>query len=165
MKVFFCEQRHFARLPRSGQWSFERSCHNVCRNDRLLQYSCIWMVRCFTGSLLSNVAPWILHWSFDKFRCPGSISFVKYCVCIYFIYLFQDISIHNALAVFTCILIARHCFSLEDFVGRVALPSLLKVSYMIFMDTSRIFQWRKLFFISNLETDDIVILDILKIVF
>nr|CAH7731850.1 unnamed protein product [Callosobruchus chinensis] len=39
----------------------------------------------------------------------------------------QDASIHNALAVFTCILIARHCFSLEDFVGRVALPSLLKV--------------------------------------
>ncbi|XP_060517503.1 mediator of RNA polymerase II transcription subunit 12 isoform X2 [Cylas formicarius] len=39
----------------------------------------------------------------------------------------QDVSIHNALAVFTCILIARHCFSLEDFVGRVALPSLLKV--------------------------------------
>ncbi|CAH1994715.1 unnamed protein product [Acanthoscelides obtectus] len=39
----------------------------------------------------------------------------------------QDPSIHNALAVFTCILIARHCFSLEDFVGRVALPSLLKV--------------------------------------
>lgn len=27
----------------------------------------------------------------------------------------------------TCILIARHCFSLEDFVGLVALPSLLKV--------------------------------------
>ncbi|XP_049822887.1 mediator of RNA polymerase II transcription subunit 12 isoform X3 [Aethina tumida] len=39
----------------------------------------------------------------------------------------QDVTIHNALAVFTCILIARHCFSLEDFVGRVALPSLLKV--------------------------------------
>lgn len=45
-----------------------------------------------------------------------------------FKYLFQDVSIHNALAVFTCILIARHCFSLEDFVGRVALPSLMKVS-------------------------------------
>lgn len=39
----------------------------------------------------------------------------------------QDISIHNALAVFTCVLIARHCFSLEDFVARIALPSLLKV--------------------------------------
>lgn len=39
----------------------------------------------------------------------------------------QDVSVHNALAVFTCILIARHCFSLEDFVRRVALPSLLKV--------------------------------------
>ncbi|CAH0557477.1 unnamed protein product [Brassicogethes aeneus] len=39
----------------------------------------------------------------------------------------QDVTIHNALAVFTCILIARHCFLLEDFVGRVALPSLLKV--------------------------------------
>lgn len=45
--------------------------------------------------------------------------------------LFQDVTIHNALAVFTCILIARHCFSLEDFVGRVALPSLLKVHNLI----------------------------------
>lgn len=41
----------------------------------------------------------------------------------------QDVSIHNSLAVFTCILIARHCFSLEDFVRTVALPSLLKVSF------------------------------------
>ncbi|XP_066254151.1 mediator of RNA polymerase II transcription subunit 12 isoform X3 [Euwallacea similis] len=39
----------------------------------------------------------------------------------------EDVSIHNSLAVFTCILIARHCFSLEDFVRTVALPSLLKV--------------------------------------
>ncbi|XP_071052506.1 mediator of RNA polymerase II transcription subunit 12 isoform X3 [Onthophagus taurus] len=39
----------------------------------------------------------------------------------------QDVSIHNALAVFTSILIARHCFSLEDFVGLLALPSLVKV--------------------------------------
>lgn len=42
----------------------------------------------------------------------------------------QDIGIHNALAVFTCILIARHCFSLEDFVAKVALPSLLKVKLL-----------------------------------
>lgn len=39
----------------------------------------------------------------------------------------QDLSIHNPLAVFTCILVARHCFSLEDFVAHVALPSLLTV--------------------------------------
>uniref|UniRef100_A0AAR5PM52 Mediator complex subunit Med12 domain-containing protein n=1 Tax=Dendroctonus ponderosae TaxID=77166 RepID=A0AAR5PM52_DENPD len=39
----------------------------------------------------------------------------------------EDVNIHNSLAVFTCILIARHCFSLEDFVRTVALPSLLKV--------------------------------------
>ncbi|KAJ8669737.1 hypothetical protein QAD02_000996 [Eretmocerus hayati] len=38
----------------------------------------------------------------------------------------QDLSIHNSLAVFTSILIARHCFSLEDFVRHVALPSLVK---------------------------------------
>ena len=38
----------------------------------------------------------------------------------------QDLSIHNSLAVFTSILIARHCFSLEDFVGNIALPSLAK---------------------------------------
>ncbi|CAG2063942.1 unnamed protein product [Timema podura] len=38
----------------------------------------------------------------------------------------QDLSIHNSLAVFTSILIARHCFSLEDFVFHIALPSLVK---------------------------------------
>ncbi|XP_046392614.1 mediator of RNA polymerase II transcription subunit 12-like protein isoform X2 [Ischnura elegans] len=38
----------------------------------------------------------------------------------------QDLSIHNSLAVFTSILIARHCFSLEDFVVHVALPSLVR---------------------------------------
>ncbi|XP_066905955.1 mediator of RNA polymerase II transcription subunit 12 isoform X3 [Halyomorpha halys] len=39
----------------------------------------------------------------------------------------HDLSIHNSLAVFTCILVARHCFSLADFVRHVAIPSLLKV--------------------------------------
>ncbi|XP_020279147.1 mediator of RNA polymerase II transcription subunit 12 isoform X2 [Pseudomyrmex gracilis] len=38
----------------------------------------------------------------------------------------QDLSIHNSLAIFTSILIARHCFSLEDFVVHIALPSLVK---------------------------------------
>ncbi|GAB0086625.1 Mediator of RNA polymerase II transcription subunit 12 [Sergentomyia squamirostris] len=39
----------------------------------------------------------------------------------------QNLSIHNALAVFTCILVARHCFSLENFVASVALPALVAV--------------------------------------
>uniref|UniRef100_A0A8D9FIE5 Mediator of RNA polymerase II transcription subunit 12-like protein n=1 Tax=Cacopsylla melanoneura TaxID=428564 RepID=A0A8D9FIE5_9HEMI len=39
----------------------------------------------------------------------------------------RDLSIHNALGVFTCILVARHCISLEDFVVKVALPSTLTV--------------------------------------
>ncbi|XP_063890772.1 mediator of RNA polymerase II transcription subunit 12 isoform X1 [Helicoverpa armigera] len=38
----------------------------------------------------------------------------------------HDQAAHDALAVFTCILVARHCFSLEDFVRHAALPSLLK---------------------------------------
>lgn len=38
----------------------------------------------------------------------------------------QDLSLHNSLAVFTSILIARHCFSLEDFLLHVALPCLVK---------------------------------------
>ncbi|XP_015113779.1 mediator of RNA polymerase II transcription subunit 12 isoform X2 [Diachasma alloeum] len=38
----------------------------------------------------------------------------------------QDLSIHNSLAVFISILIARHCFSLEDFVLHIALPSLVR---------------------------------------
>ncbi|KAI8498739.1 Mediator of RNA polymerase II transcription subunit 12-like protein, partial [Branchiostoma belcheri] len=36
-----------------------------------------------------------------------------------------DLSIHDSLAVFTAILIARHCFSLEDFVKHVAIPALM----------------------------------------
>ncbi|XP_050541697.1 mediator of RNA polymerase II transcription subunit 12 isoform X2 [Daktulosphaira vitifoliae] len=40
----------------------------------------------------------------------------------------NDIAVHNSLALFTSILVARHCFSLEDFVVHVALPSLLTVS-------------------------------------
>ncbi|KAH9370579.1 hypothetical protein HPB48_002490 [Haemaphysalis longicornis] len=39
-----------------------------------------------------------------------------------------DLSIHDNLAVFTCILVARRCFSLQDFVVHVALPSLLSAS-------------------------------------
>ncbi|XP_013408892.1 mediator of RNA polymerase II transcription subunit 12-like protein [Lingula anatina] len=37
----------------------------------------------------------------------------------------SDLSLHDLLAVFTSVLIARHCFSMEDFVKHVALPSLL----------------------------------------
>ncbi|XP_068629231.1 mediator of RNA polymerase II transcription subunit 12-like isoform X2 [Battus philenor] len=40
----------------------------------------------------------------------------------------HDAAAHDALAVFTCILVARHCFSLEDFVRHAALPSLVKAS-------------------------------------
>jgi len=36
-----------------------------------------------------------------------------------------DFSIHDSIAVFTAILIARHCFTLEDLVRVVALQSLL----------------------------------------
>lgn len=38
----------------------------------------------------------------------------------------QNLAIHNSIAVFTCILVARHCFSLESFVGWVALPPLVQ---------------------------------------
>lgn len=37
----------------------------------------------------------------------------------------QNLAIHNSLAVFTCILVARHCFTLEKFVFYVALPALV----------------------------------------
>ncbi|XP_055373234.1 mediator of RNA polymerase II transcription subunit 12 [Condylostylus longicornis] len=36
----------------------------------------------------------------------------------------QNHNVHNSLAVFTCILVARHGFSLENFVMKVALPAL-----------------------------------------
>ena len=36
----------------------------------------------------------------------------------------QNNKIHNSLAVFICILVARHCFSLADFVMKIALPTL-----------------------------------------
>jgi len=39
----------------------------------------------------------------------------------------SDLSVHDNLAVFTSILIARRCFSLQDFVIHCALPSLLAV--------------------------------------
>ncbi|XP_014230379.1 mediator of RNA polymerase II transcription subunit 12-like isoform X1 [Trichogramma pretiosum] len=38
----------------------------------------------------------------------------------------QDLSMHNSLGVFTCILIARQCFLLEDFIRYIAIPSLVK---------------------------------------
>ncbi|XP_015794701.1 mediator of RNA polymerase II transcription subunit 12-like protein isoform X2 [Tetranychus urticae] len=40
----------------------------------------------------------------------------------------SDISLHDNIAVFTCILIARRCFSPQDFVIHCALPSLLAAS-------------------------------------
>ena len=36
-----------------------------------------------------------------------------------------DLSIHESVATFTALLIARSCFSLEDVIYHVALPSLL----------------------------------------
>lgn len=36
----------------------------------------------------------------------------------------QNLNIHNSLAVFTCILVARHCMCLTDFVLKIALPAL-----------------------------------------
>ncbi|XP_060562886.1 mediator of RNA polymerase II transcription subunit 12-like protein [Ruditapes philippinarum] len=41
----------------------------------------------------------------------------------------SDLSFHDNLAVFTSILIARHCFSLQDFIGYVALPSLVNPAF------------------------------------
>lgn len=38
----------------------------------------------------------------------------------------QNTAIHNALSVFTSILVARHCFSLENFIAHVALPALVQ---------------------------------------
>ncbi|XP_039485003.1 mediator of RNA polymerase II transcription subunit 12 isoform X1 [Drosophila santomea] len=37
-----------------------------------------------------------------------------------------QVKTHNALAVFVCILVARHCFSLADFVSKFALPTLAR---------------------------------------
>ncbi|XP_076454432.1 mediator of RNA polymerase II transcription subunit 12-like protein [Babylonia areolata] len=36
-----------------------------------------------------------------------------------------DLSIHDSIAVFTAILVARHCFTLQDFIIHIALPSLV----------------------------------------
>ncbi|KAH9509032.1 Mediator of RNA polymerase II transcription subunit 12-like protein, partial [Bulinus truncatus] len=46
----------------------------------------------------------------------------------------SDLSIHDSLAVFTAMLIARHCFSLQDFVYHVALPSLMAVCCPVLID-------------------------------
>ncbi len=37
----------------------------------------------------------------------------------------QNSNIYNSVALFTCILVARHCFLLQEFVANVALPTLL----------------------------------------
>ncbi|XP_070173165.1 mediator of RNA polymerase II transcription subunit 12-like protein isoform X2 [Littorina saxatilis] len=37
----------------------------------------------------------------------------------------SDLSLHDNIAVFTAILVSRHCFSLQDFIIHIALPSLL----------------------------------------
>ncbi|KAM8953143.1 mediator of RNA polymerase II transcription subunit 12-like protein [Pelodytes ibericus] len=49
-------------------------------------------------------------WGFNDLLCSVDVS---------------DLSFHDSLATFIAILIARHCFSLEDVVQHVALPSLL----------------------------------------
>ena len=46
-------------------------------------------------------------------------------MCWFSVWQVGDFSIHDSLAVFTAILIARHCFTLEELVGQVALQSLL----------------------------------------
>lgn len=50
-----------------------------------------------------------------------------------------DLSIHDNLAVFTAILVARRCFLLQDFVVQVALPSLLSPGKLIFYFKSNVF--------------------------
>ncbi|XP_068136917.1 mediator of RNA polymerase II transcription subunit 12-like protein isoform X2 [Hyperolius riggenbachi] len=49
-------------------------------------------------------------WGFNDLLCSVDVS---------------DLSFHDSLATFIAVLIARHCFSLEDVVQHVALPSLL----------------------------------------
>ncbi|XP_075058072.1 mediator of RNA polymerase II transcription subunit 12-like protein isoform X3 [Mixophyes fleayi] len=49
-------------------------------------------------------------WGFNDLLCSVDVS---------------DLSFHDSLATFVAVLIARHCFSLEDVVQHVALPSLL----------------------------------------
>jgi len=70
----------------------------------------------------------------DKVGLPPLLQseselFIKFKHYYYFHVTFQvdvgDFSIHDSLAVFTAILIARHCFTLEDLVRDVALQSLL----------------------------------------
>ncbi|XP_034328936.1 mediator of RNA polymerase II transcription subunit 12-like protein isoform X5 [Magallana gigas] len=55
------------------------------------------------------------------FSCANSCGFIDILTQIDV----SDMSIHDSLAVFTAILIARHCFSLQDLVVHVVLPSLL----------------------------------------
>ncbi|XP_065336450.1 mediator of RNA polymerase II transcription subunit 12 isoform X5 [Cloeon dipterum] len=63
-----------------------------------------------------------------KSLCPHETSNTPFYPDVQRMVDVTDLSIHTSLAVFTSILIARHCFSLEDFVVNVALPSLLTAS-------------------------------------
>ena len=60
----------------------------------------------------------------------GNIKSLKLFLFKTFYSLFQvtDMSIHDSIAVFTAILIARHCFSLQDLVVHVVLPSLINAA-------------------------------------
>ena len=66
---------------------------------------------------------WFIHVSLDcEQACTSSrILFEQFSSC----YQVGDLSIHESVATFTALLIARSCFSLEDVIYHVALPSLL----------------------------------------
>ncbi|KAJ8951793.1 hypothetical protein NQ318_019766 [Aromia moschata] len=140
MQDLFLNPRRAVRIERAGE-AAEREREQQADNERLndLAIMCAEMTACcntlaseWLGVLLTLCCP-LSH--------PGYYADVLNQLDIqvaneitsetgnstFLATFFQDVSIHNALAVFTCILIARHCFSLEDFVRRVALPSLLKV--------------------------------------
>jgi len=65
-------------------------------------------------------------------------------VCALFSLKVSDLSFHDSLATFIAILIARQCFSLEDVVQHVALPSLLAAGKKIRTEKRKIMDLRLL---------------------
>jgi hypothetical protein len=73
----------------------------------------------------------VIHISYLHVSPMSEVSLLQHeCITTWFtdshsLFLQVDFSIHDNLAVFTAIMIARHCFTLENLVRNVALQSLL----------------------------------------
>lgn len=90
-------------------------------NDRLNDIACTCAELTACCNLLSSEWLGVL-----TALCSVSIESSNYADVLMQINI-HNFAIHNSIAVFTCILVARHCFSLESFVKCVMVPPLVAI--------------------------------------